>query len=103
MAVVVNIAHGHDASRPFKAIGAGEGPVITGEAVPDITCRRWRRAASPPEPGSATVPLTSASGTGDVVRREDFDPLYGQFLDPLDPSGRTYLGSPPRVNAELAA
>src|SRR5262249_35585147 len=26
----------------------------------------------------------------------------GQFLDPRDPSGRTYLGNPPRVNAELA-
>ena len=25
---------------------------------------------------------------GDVVRREDFEPLYGQFLDPRDPSGR---------------
>jgi conjugative relaxase-like TrwC/TraI family protein len=39
---------------------------------------------------------------GDPVRREDFEPLYGQFLDPRDPSGQTYLGSPPRVNAELA-
>jgi hypothetical protein len=36
-----------------------------------------------------------------VVRREDFEPLYGQFLDPRDPTGRTYLGNPPRVNAEL--
>jgi hypothetical protein len=34
---------------------------------------------------------------------EDFEPLYGQFLDPRDPTGQTYLGSPPRVNAELAA
>ena len=40
---------------------------------------------------------------GDTVRREDFEPLYGQFLDPRDPSGQTYLGSPPRVNAELSA
>ena len=37
------------------------------------------------------------------MRREDFEPLYGQFLDPRDPSGRTHLGSPPRVNAELVA
>jgi hypothetical protein len=40
---------------------------------------------------------------GDVARQEDFEPLYGQFLDPRDHSGQTYLGSPPRVNAELAA
>ena len=31
MAVVVSIARGHDASYPFKTIGAAEGPVITGE------------------------------------------------------------------------
>jgi hypothetical protein len=29
--------------------------------------------------------------------------FYGQFRDPRDPAGRTHLGSPPRVNAELAA
>src|SRR5207249_10185309 len=40
---------------------------------------------------------------GDVVQRKDFARPYGQFLDPRDPSGQTYLGSPPRVNAELAA
>jgi conjugative relaxase-like TrwC/TraI family protein len=40
---------------------------------------------------------------GDTVRREEFEPLYGQFLDPRDPDGQTYLGSPPRVNAELGA
>ena len=31
MAVVISIARGHDASYPFKTIGAAEGPVITGE------------------------------------------------------------------------
>lgn len=40
---------------------------------------------------------------GDIVRREDFEPLNGQFLDPRGPSRQAYLGSPPRVNAELAA
>ncbi len=50
MAVVVSIARGHDASYPFKTIGAA-----------------------------------------------------GQFLDPRDSTGVTYLGSPPRVNAGLAA
>jgi len=39
---------------------------------------------------------------GDTVRREDFEPLNGQFLHPRDPTGGTYLGSSPRVNAELA-
>ena len=31
MAVMVSIARGHDASYPFKTIGAAEGPDITGE------------------------------------------------------------------------
>src|SRR6266568_16533 len=62
--------------------------------VPSITSRRWRRAASPPAPGSATVPPSLVSMT--MVRREDFERLYGQFLDPRDPSRQTYLGSPPR-------
>jgi hypothetical protein len=31
MAVVVSIARGHDASYPFKTIGAAEGTAITGE------------------------------------------------------------------------
>ena len=31
MAVVVSIARGHDASYPFKTIGAAEGPTITAE------------------------------------------------------------------------
>ena len=34
-------------------------------------------------------------GDGDTVRREDFEPLYGQFLDPRDPTGQTHLGSAP--------
>jgi hypothetical protein len=31
VAVVVSIARGHDASYPFKAIGAADGATITGE------------------------------------------------------------------------
>ena len=31
MAVVVSIARGHDASYPFKTIGAADGAVTTGE------------------------------------------------------------------------
>jgi hypothetical protein len=37
------------------------------------------------------------------VRREDFEPLYGQFPNPLKPSGRNISREPARVNAGLAA
>ena len=38
-----------------------------------------------------------------MVPREDFEPFYGQFPDPLDPSGRNISREPTRVDAELAA
>ena len=103
MAVVVSIARGHDASYPFKTIGAAEGPVITGERGAGYYLSAVEKGGEP----AGTWVGNGAAGLGfrdgDVVRREDFEPLYGQFLDPRDPSGQTYLGSPPRVNAELAA
>ena len=101
MAIVISIARGHDASYPFQD-GAPR-PVITGERGAGYYCRRWRRAASPLGPGLATVLPSSASTMATSCGGEDFEPLYGQFLDPRDPTGQTYLGSPPRVNAELAA
>ena len=103
MAVVVSIARGHDASYPFKTIGAAEGPDITGQRGAGYYLSAVEKGGEP----AGTWVGDGAAGLGfhdgDVVRREDFEPLYGQFLDPRDPSGRTYLGSPPRVNAELAA
>lgn len=103
MAVVVSIARGHDASYPFRTIGAADGATFTGE-------RGAGYYLSAVEKGGEPAGIWIGHGTaelgfrdGDTVRREDFEPLYGQFLDPRDPSGRTYLGSPPRVNAELSA
>jgi hypothetical protein len=33
---------------------------------------------------------------GDIVQRESFERLYGQFIDPRDPSGQTRLGRAPQ-------
>jgi conjugative relaxase-like TrwC/TraI family protein len=103
VAVVVSIARGHDAAYPFKTIGAAEGPVITGERGAGYYLSAVEKGGEP----AGTWVGNGAAGLGfhdgDMVRREEFEPLYGQFLDPRDPSGQTYLGSPPRVNAELAA
>ncbi len=103
MAVVVSIARGHDASYPFRTIGAADGATFTGE-------RGAGYYLSAVEKGGEPAGIWIGHGTaelgfrdGDTVWREDFEPLYGQFLDPRDASGRTYLGSPPRVNAELSA
>jgi conjugative relaxase-like TrwC/TraI family protein len=103
MAVVVSIARGHDASYPFKTIGAADGPTITGERGAGYYLSAVEKGGEPAGTwiGDGAAELGFCDGA--VVRREDFEPLYGQFLDPRDPSGQTHLGSPPRVNAELAA
>jgi hypothetical protein len=103
VAVVVSIARGHDASYPFKTIGAVEGPVITGERGAGYYLSAVEKGGEPAGIWIGNGAAELGFRDGDVVRREDFEPLYGQFLDPRDPSGQTYLGSPPRVNAELAA
>ena len=103
MAVVVSIARGHDASYPFKTIGAAEGPVITGERGAGYYLSAVEKGGEPAGTWVGNGAAELGFRDGNVVRREDFEPLYGQFLDPRDPSGQTYLGSPPRVNAELAA
>lgn len=102
MAVVVSIARGHDASYPFKTIGAADGATITGERGAGYYLSAVDKGG---EPAGMWVG-SGAAGLGfrdrDTVRREDFEPLYGQFLDPRDLSGQTYLGSPPRVNTATA-
>ena len=103
MAVVVSIARGHDASYPFKTIGAAEGPTITGERGAGYYLSAVEKGGEPAGTWVGNGAAELGFHDGNVVRREDFEPLYGQFLDPRDPSGQTYLGSPPRVNAELAA
>jgi hypothetical protein len=103
VAVVVSIARGHDASYPFKTIGAAEGPVITGERGAGYYLSAVEKGGEPAGTWIGTGAAELGFNDGDAVQREDFEPLYGQFLDPRDPAGRTHLGGPPRVNAELAA
>ena len=103
MAVVVSIARGHDASYPFKTIGAAEGPAITGERGAGYYLSAVEKGGEPAGTWVGNGAAELGFHDGDMVRREDFEPLYGQFLDPRDSSRQTYLGSPPRVNAELAA
>jgi conjugative relaxase-like TrwC/TraI family protein len=103
VAVVVSIARGHDASYPFKTIGAADGATITGERGAGYYLSAVEKGGEPAGTWVGNGVAELGFHDGDTVRREDFEPLYGQFLDPRDPSGRTYLGSPPRVNAELAA
>jgi hypothetical protein len=103
MAVVVSIARGHDAAYPFKTMGAGEGPDITGQRGAGYYLSATEKGGEPAGTWVGDGAAELGFKDGDTVRREGFEPLYGHFLDPRDPSGRTYLGRPPRVNAGLAA
>jgi conjugative relaxase-like TrwC/TraI family protein len=102
VAVVVSIARGHDASYPFKTIGAADGATITGERGAGYYLSAVEKGGEPAGTWIGNGAAELGFGDGDTVRREDFEPLYGQFLDPRDLTGQTHLGSPPRVNAELA-
>src|SRR6266851_4765877 len=78
VAVVVSISRGHDAAYPFKTIGAAEGPDITGERGAGYYLSATEKGGEP----AGTWIGGGAAGLGfmdgDVVRREDFEPLYGQ-------------------------
>ncbi|MHB1595612.1 MAG: MobF family relaxase [Streptosporangiaceae bacterium] len=103
MAVVVSVARGHDASYPFKTIGAAEGPAVAAERGAGYYLSAVEKGGEPAGIWVGNGAADLGFRDGDTVRREDFEPLYGHFLDPRDPAHQTYLGSPPRANAELAA
>ncbi len=103
MAVVVSIARGHDASYPWKTIGTIDGTAFTGQQGPGYYLSAVEKGGEPAGIWIGNGAADFGFHDGDTVRREDFEPLYGQFLDPRDPTGQTYLGSPPRINAELNA
>ena len=103
MAVVVSIARGHDAAYPFRTIVAADGATLTGERGAGYYLSAVEKGGEPAGIWIGSGAAEFGFKDGDVVRREDFEPLYGQFLDPRDPTGRTCLGSPPRVNAGLSA
>ncbi len=103
MAVVVSISRGHDASYPFRTIGSTDGATLTGERGAGCYLSAVEKGGEPAGTWIGNGAAELGFHDGDTVRRDDFEPLYGQFLDPRDPTKSTYLGSPPRVNAELSA
>ena len=97
MAGIITIAKGHDASYPWKQIGAAE---------PGKPAKHLGRGVgyylSPAEkggepPGIWTGKAVAELGLrpGETVDRQVFERLYGQHLDPRDPSGETRLGRAP--------
>ena len=74
---------------------AGQGRQERAERASATTCPRPRRAASRPAPGPAKQVAELGLQPGGTVERQVFERLYGQHLDPRDPSGQTRLGRAP--------
>ncbi len=90
MAVVLKINPGFDASYPWRQIGTGTQPAAASPLEYYLApadkggepAGRWAGR------GLAALGFT----TGQVIDRGVFEPLYGQHLDPRDPTGKTRLG-----------
>ena len=94
---MITISKGHDASYPWRQIGAAE---------PDTAARTAGSVAgyylSPTEKGGEPPGIWTGRGVaelglrpGGIVQRDVFERLYGHHLDPRDPSGQTRLGRAP--------
>ena len=90
MAVVLKINPGFDASYPWRQIGTGTQPAAASPLEYYLApadkggepAGRWAGR------GLAALGFTA----GQVIDRAVFEPLYGEHLDPRDPTGKTRLG-----------
>ena len=97
MAGIITISKGHDASYPWRQIGAAE----PGQAARPAD-KGTGYYLSPAEKGGEPPGIWTGKGVaelglhlGEVVERKIFERLYGQHLDPRDPSGQARLGRAP--------
>jgi ATP-dependent exoDNAse (exonuclease V) alpha subunit len=97
VAGIITISKGHDASYPWKQIGAAE---------PGRQARNAQAGAgyylSPAEKGGEPPGIWTGNGVaelglrpGGAVSREVFERIYGRHLDPRDPAGQARLGRAP--------
>ena len=84
MAVVVTIAYGHDASCPVKTVGAADGATITGERGVGYYLSTVEKGGEPRWDAGRNGTSELGFNDAEAVRRDDFEPPYGQFLDPRD-------------------
>ena len=97
MAGIITIAKGHDASYPWKQIGAAEpGKAATnrGKGV-GYYLSPAEKGGEPPGIWTGKAGAELGLRPGGTVDRPVFERLYGQHLDPRDPSGETRLGRAP--------
>ena len=97
MAGIITISKGHDASYPWKQIGTAElGMGRTADWGTGYYLAPAERGGEPPGIWTGKGVVELGLRRGGVVDREVFEPVYGQHLDPRDPSGEALLGRAPR-------
>ena len=93
MAGIITISPGHDASYPWRQIGTAAEP---GKSPADYYLSPAEKGGEPPGiwhgGGLAELGLQD----GQVIDRAMFEQLYGQFIDPRDPTGESRLGRMPQ-------
>ena len=94
MAGILTISPGHDASYPWRQIGTSE--ESRGASLTDYYLSPAAKGGEPPGRWSGRGCPKLGLLTGDVVDRAVFEPMYGKFADPRDPSGGTTLGRAPQ-------
>ena len=100
MAVVLKINPGFDASYPWREIGTGQHVQPAGGL--DYYLAPADKGGEPAGRWAGRGLPALGFTAGQVIDRAVFEPLYGQHLDPRDPTGQTRLGraaSAPPVQA----
>jgi hypothetical protein len=90
MAVVLKINPGFDAAYPWRQIGTGQLPAAASPLAYYLAPAD--KGGEPPGRWAGRGLATLGFTAGQVIDRAIFEPLYGQHLDPRDPTGQTRLG-----------
>jgi len=97
VAGIITISKGHDASYPWRQIGAAEPGTATRKAgtVAGYYLSPTEKGGEPPGTWTGRGVAELGLRPGGIVQRDVFERLYGHHLDPRDPAGQTRLGRAP--------
>jgi hypothetical protein len=96
MAGIITISPGHDASYPWRQIGTSAEPEKAAQAGADYYMSPAEKGGEPPGRWQGGGLADLGFREHQVIDRQVFERLYGEFADPRDPSGESRLGRAPQ-------
>jgi hypothetical protein len=96
LAGIITISPGHDASYPWRQIGTSAGPAQAGQVGAGYYLSPAEKGGEPPGRWQGGGVVELGFRAGQLIERDVFERLYGQFIDPRDPSGQARLGRAPQ-------